>query len=228
MGKLVWWIYSKPDSLWVKWVHQIYLRGSSWSTHLPKTHMSVNWKAICRTRDIFTNGYSDGIWLADQKGYSIKSGYNWIRHKETKVGWAKIVLATKKFSKIRRGNIETYCTVLPMSKSDENQNIEVALPKYNFIAWLYAKERLLNKDRLIKHGFPVDDTCDLCSGTSETRDHMFFLCPFSSGCLQGLWDWLGTYDDRLLTKDRLIKHAFPVDDTCDLCSGTSETNVDWI
>ncbi|XP_074293223.1 uncharacterized protein LOC141620188 [Silene latifolia] len=29
MGKLVWWIYSMSDNLCVKWVHQIYLRGSS-------------------------------------------------------------------------------------------------------------------------------------------------------------------------------------------------------
>ncbi|XP_074291050.1 uncharacterized protein LOC141617806 [Silene latifolia] len=29
IGKLVWWIYSKPDSLWIKWVHQVYIKGSS-------------------------------------------------------------------------------------------------------------------------------------------------------------------------------------------------------
>ncbi|XP_074298738.1 uncharacterized protein LOC141629666 [Silene latifolia] len=67
----------------------------------------------------------------------------------------------------------------------------LALPKHNFIAWLYAKERLLTKDRLIKHGLLIDGTCDICSSSNETREHLFFLCPFSNRCLQGLGEWLG-------------------------------------
>ncbi|XP_074302911.1 uncharacterized protein LOC141637246 [Silene latifolia] len=67
----------------------------------------------------------------------------------------------------------------------------LALPKHNFIAWLYAKDRLLIKDRLIKHGLLIDGNCDICSNAIETSEHLFFLCSFSNRCLQGIGDWLG-------------------------------------
>ncbi|XP_074298667.1 uncharacterized protein LOC141629590 [Silene latifolia] len=95
VGKLVGWIYSKPHSLWVKWVHQIYMKGSSWSDHIPKANMSGNWKAICKVRDILQDGYANGSWLDDQKGYSVKSGYEWLRTKSRRwvgLSWFGIVV----------------------------------------------------------------------------------------------------------------------------------------
>ncbi|XP_074297960.1 uncharacterized protein LOC141628769 [Silene latifolia] len=91
MGKLVWWIYSKPDSLWVKWVHQIYMKGSEWVNHNPRTHMGGNWKTICSVRDVFSAGYSNGCWLADMRGYTVTSGYEWLRQKNQQVGWARLI-----------------------------------------------------------------------------------------------------------------------------------------
>ncbi|XP_074305829.1 uncharacterized protein LOC141641051 [Silene latifolia] len=138
IGKLVWWIYSKSDSLWVKWVHQIYIKGSSWPDHIPKSHMSGNWKAICKTRDTFLNGYSQGVWLADMRGYSVKSGYDWIRLKETKVGWAKLIWN------------------------------HVALPKHSFVNWLIMRNALNTKEKLHRLGISSNDLCCICQAGSET------------------------------------------------------------
>ncbi|XP_074313317.1 uncharacterized protein LOC141648506 [Silene latifolia] len=122
IGKLVWWIYSKTDSPWVKLVHQLYLKGSPWSTYLPKSHLSGNWKAICRTRDTLSKGYINGTSLADPYGYNVHSGYQWIRHKEPKVGWAKLVWSNW------------------------------AIPKHCFLNWLLMRNALNTKDRLYKIG----------------------------------------------------------------------------
>ncbi|XP_074300495.1 uncharacterized protein LOC141631772 [Silene latifolia] len=161
MGKLVWWIYSKPDSLWVKWVHQIYLRGSSWPTHLPKAHMSSNWKAICRTRDLLTNGYINGVWLADQKGYNVKSGYEWIRPKEPKVGWAKLVWNNW------------------------------ALPKHCFLNWLILRNALNTKERLYKIGVSSDELFCICCADKETISHLFQHCRYVTEIMSMICLWLG-------------------------------------
>ncbi|XP_074301451.1 uncharacterized protein LOC141632840 [Silene latifolia] len=160
IGKLVWWIYSKPDSLWVKWVHQVYIRGSSWDSHVPKTHMSWNWKTICRVRDDFQSGYAAGIWLADKKGYTVCSGYDWIRHKEQKVGWAKLIWKSW------------------------------ALPKHKFLSWLILRNALNVKARLFKHDICQDDICCLCNVGQETVEHVFQDCQYASMVLAGICDWL--------------------------------------
>ncbi|XP_074298892.1 uncharacterized protein LOC141629862 [Silene latifolia] len=150
IGKLVWWIYSKPDSLWVKWVHQVYIRGSSWDSHVPKTHMSWNWKTICRGRDDFQSGYLLVFGFFDKKGYTVCSGYDWIRHKEQKVGWAKLIWKSW------------------------------ALPKHNFLAWLILRNALNVKARLFKHGICLDDICCLCNVGQETVEHVFQDCQYAS------------------------------------------------
>ncbi|XP_074300566.1 uncharacterized protein LOC141631843 [Silene latifolia] len=160
IGKLVWWIYSKPDSLWVKWVHQIYIKSSSWSDHIPKRHMIGNWKAICKTRDSFLNGYSQGVWLADMRGYSVESGYDWIRLKETKVGWAKLIWN------------------------------HVALPKHSFVNWLIMRNAPNTKEKLHRLGISSDDLCCICQAGSETVTHLFQQCQYYREILLLVCNWL--------------------------------------
>ncbi|XP_074313598.1 uncharacterized protein LOC141648781 [Silene latifolia] len=46
LGKLVWWIYTKADLLWVKWVNHTYLKGADWHTYTPTTYSSWYWRKI--------------------------------------------------------------------------------------------------------------------------------------------------------------------------------------
>lgn len=53
------------------------------------------------------------------------------------------------------------------------------IPKHNFQAWLAVLNRLPTKDRLLSWNLPVSPLCLLCNNQQETRDHLFFSCPFS-------------------------------------------------
>lgn len=53
------------------------------------------------------------------------------------------------------------------------------VPKFSFITWLAALNRLPTFDRLRSWNIQVDDKCLLCQNAQETRDHLFFACNFS-------------------------------------------------
>ncbi|XP_074297176.1 uncharacterized protein LOC141627869 [Silene latifolia] len=70
--KLSWWIYSNQDSLWVQWVHHIYMKGVPWSAYTPKNDSPWSWKTICKVRDKFNASFSpSGLWLACPSGWLI-------------------------------------------------------------------------------------------------------------------------------------------------------------
>ncbi|XP_074282688.1 uncharacterized protein LOC141607227 [Silene latifolia] len=160
VGKLVWWIYSKPDSLWVKWVNQVYIKNTSWDTYLPKSHMSGNWKDICKTKELLKPGYSSGIWLAHLKGYNVSYDYEWLRRREQKVGWAKLVW-------------DNWC-----------------MPKHSFLTWLVFRNALPLKDRLLRFGISQDDQCCICRNATETMVHLFQNCRFAVAILTKVADRL--------------------------------------
>ncbi|CAH2079181.1 unnamed protein product, partial [Thlaspi arvense] len=77
------------------------------------------------------------------------------------------------------------------------------IPKHNFLAWLFVRDRSPTKDRLIGWGLAVDPTCLLCNLHGESRDHLFFDCDFSwmiwekvaRRCnLQPVRDWHGSLE----------------------------------
>lgn len=53
------------------------------------------------------------------------------------------------------------------------------IPRHNLHSWLVVQDRLPTRDRLIRWGLQVDQTCLLCNVVSESRDHLFFDCNFS-------------------------------------------------
>ncbi|XP_018462974.2 uncharacterized protein LOC108834110 [Raphanus sativus] len=54
------------------------------------------------------------------------------------------------------------------------------IPKHAFISWIAARNRMVTRDRLISWGLQVPSSCVLCSGSIESRQHLFFNCSFSS------------------------------------------------
>ncbi|XP_074305526.1 uncharacterized protein LOC141640741 [Silene latifolia] len=156
VGKLVWWVYSKPDNLWVKWIHQVYMKGCDWDSYSPKSHMSGNWKAICKVRDIFQPGYLSGNWLANGGGYNVSSGYEWFETRGAKVGWAKSLW--HKWS----------------------------LAKHSFHCWLIFKNALNVKDKLFRHGVSTDAICCICNTTQETVVHLMQHCQYGQLILTGV------------------------------------------
>lgn len=57
IGKYTWQIAQKADSLWIKWIHSIYIRDANWWEYKPSGNVSLAWKLICRVRDMFKDAY---------------------------------------------------------------------------------------------------------------------------------------------------------------------------
>ena len=55
-----------------------------------------------------------------------------------------------------------------------------ASPKFDFMTWIAMRGRLATMDRISGWSQGVDTTCVLCKAASETRNHLFFECSFSS------------------------------------------------
>ncbi|XP_074301300.1 uncharacterized protein LOC141632676 [Silene latifolia] len=116
--------------------------------------MGGNWKDICKTKNLLKYGYSHGVWLADLKGYTVSSGYEWLRKKEHKVGWATLVW-------------NPWC-----------------LPKHCFLNWLMFRSALPLKDRLLRHRVSLDDQCCICCNSTESMLHLFQHCRYVSTILE--------------------------------------------
>lgn len=53
-----------------------------------------------------------------------------------------------------------------------------AIPKHCFIHWLAQLDRLPTKLRISKYAPQISLSCEFY-GANESRDHLFFVCPFS-------------------------------------------------
>lgn len=72
IGKQVWDIASKADTLWVRWVAAIYLKQHEFFDVQVKKDVSWHWKQILKTRDLLRPGYANGSWSGSADGkYSV-------------------------------------------------------------------------------------------------------------------------------------------------------------
>ncbi|XP_074283719.1 uncharacterized protein LOC141608256 [Silene latifolia] len=92
--------------------------------------------------------------------YSIKLGYSWLTNEGPDISWH------------------------PWTST------RLIIPRHGFIVWLTAHKRLLTQDRLVRMGIIQTNVCFLCGCNAETVEHLFFLCPFSSRCLELVAAWL--------------------------------------
>lgn len=53
------------------------------------------------------------------------------------------------------------------------------IPRQNFLTWLLVQNRCPTRDRLLSWGLSTDPLCMLCNAATESRDHIFFHCPYS-------------------------------------------------
>lgn len=58
-------------------------------------------------------------------------------------------------------------------------------PKFTFVTWLATHNRLATGDRVLRWNPQADSMCWLCKSAQETRDHIFFDCPFSKRVWKG-------------------------------------------
>lgn len=49
------------------------------------------------------------------------------------------------------------------------------IPKHAFLSWIVVRDRLVTRDRLFRWGLLVPESCVLCTGGNESRQHLFFI-----------------------------------------------------
>ncbi|XP_074267101.1 uncharacterized protein LOC141590405 [Silene latifolia] len=156
VGRLVDWIATKKESLWVQWVNANYLKGSSWQDYTAPSNSSWVWRRIFKVKQVLANGYSQGVWQVQQAGYTPAGCYEWLRGARTKVEWHNAIW--------------------------ECWN----LPKHRFMGWLITHKSLHTNSRLKGFEMNVDGMCFLCGQAEETQKHLFFECAFSRRVIQEL------------------------------------------
>ncbi|XP_074305894.1 uncharacterized protein LOC141641116 [Silene latifolia] len=119
-----------------------------------------NWRNVCKVRDVLAGGFHDNQWVIATRGYSVSSGYHWLRGPHPPVQWSKAVWD--------RWNI----------------------PKQAFIGWLIHREALNTRAKLHHLGLCDSDLCVLCERGVETYAHLFSECAFSSQILLAVEHWL--------------------------------------
>ncbi|XP_074314122.1 uncharacterized protein LOC141649329 [Silene latifolia] len=139
----------KADRLWIRWVNQIYIKNKDWHHYTPPQDASWAWKCICKVKEIMKPAYDGDQWTVDARGYSIRNGYEWLRPKQAKQDWYKIVWSKWNY------------------------------PKYALISWIAMNNGLMIKERLFQFNCCTDDRCCICDSDTETQSHLFFYSHYS-------------------------------------------------
>uniref|UniRef100_A0A803NBH7 Uncharacterized protein n=1 Tax=Chenopodium quinoa TaxID=63459 RepID=A0A803NBH7_CHEQI len=62
MGKYVWDIENKNDSLWLRWVNHHYIKGRNWKRLGCPAHASWQWKQIWKVKEKIKHGFTRDRW----------------------------------------------------------------------------------------------------------------------------------------------------------------------
>ncbi|XP_074298436.1 uncharacterized protein LOC141629314 [Silene latifolia] len=144
VGRLVDWVATQRDSIWVNWVQSNYLKGQEWMEYKPSSNSSWVWRRICKVKEEMRNGYVNGEWSVQPGGYSPAGCYDWFRGTRPRIQWDKAVW-----------NGWT-------------------IPKHQFLGWMVAHKALNTVERLVRFGVIIEDKCYLCGIASETIEHLFW------------------------------------------------------
>ena len=75
LGKYVWFVANRPEMMWVKWVHHVYLKHRDWWEYKPPKDVGWGWKQVCTVKEYMKTRFITQ-W---RNSYSIKEGYKWLQ-----------------------------------------------------------------------------------------------------------------------------------------------------
>jgi len=162
-AKLVWDVATKKDKLWVKWIHEKYIKGRAWGDYYPPNDSGWHWKKLCYIKELFKEGnHPQNSWQWQGKPkYSVRSGYRWLMGDQSKQKWTRIPWARP------------------------------VIPRQAFILWLALNHRLPTKVYLNRHIQQQDMVCALCKEKEEDDQHLFLTCAYAKEIWTGIkrkWD----------------------------------------
>ncbi|KAK4408244.1 hypothetical protein Sango_0405400 [Sesamum angolense] len=166
IARVLWNIHCKADTLWAKWVNEVYLR---WDLTLGLAVEEGRLSTLSTTcRDSGHNYHRLQVYRCSnpvydrvdrQQGTCTSKAYEYFRPKLPSQPWKASI----------------WKAFIPL--------------KYSFILWLGLQERLATRDRLAF--LHEDPSCSLCINSKESAKHLFFECPFSSYDWSHIRQWFG-------------------------------------
>lgn len=103
------------------------------------------------TLPVLSNACDRFLWCCDlSNSFSVASAWNFIRSKKDRVPWASLVWDN------------------------------ALAPRFQFLLWLIAKNRLPTQVFLLSHGRIDYSVCAFCSAQPDSIDHLFFQCHISA------------------------------------------------
>ncbi|XP_070049962.1 uncharacterized protein [Nicotiana tomentosiformis] len=165
IGKLLWQLVMNKESLWVRWVHGVYMKADHniW-THSPPMDSSWYWRELNALKGNIQGWYSQDKYILPSGGsYSITNNYLAMINQQSRLEIADLVWTV------------------------------VALSRHRFVMWLAIQGRLLTKDRPIGMQIPVENiNCRLCEEEQlESKEHMFVDCGWIKAIRQEINQWIG-------------------------------------
>ncbi|XP_009132645.2 uncharacterized protein LOC103857217 [Brassica rapa] len=127
-------------------------QGSAWTLRPARSERQVNLH-VYLTSFSPSPGSDAAIWKVGDSicaNFSTKKVWQFLRMAKPSVSWARFIW---------------------------NQEI---IPKHRITSWLFMLNRNPTMDRLISWGLDLENCCLLCGSAPESRDHLFFLCPYST------------------------------------------------
>ncbi|KAL2929363.1 LINE-1 retrotransposable element ORF2 protein [Bienertia sinuspersici] len=109
MGRYVWAVEQKQDSLWLKWVNSVYIKGQEWWNYRPPTDASWYWKKVCETKEKMKGAWNQRE-LKEMRKYKVSKIYYRLKDHSSPKPWAENIWS--------RHNIPKYsfCTWLAIQK----------------------------------------------------------------------------------------------------------------
>ncbi|VFQ88791.1 unnamed protein product [Cuscuta campestris] len=185
LAKCFWNIAANKETLWIQWVHSVYLQGSelwTWNPGKKDSHFS---KKVAEIRDSLLQKCGDRFMIEDNL---------------CDMGDIK---ATKVYYLLRsKGNIR--CWMKAIWKP-------YIPPRYSFTVWLTLRGRLPTK-RNLHFLHLANRNCEFCNTGEETAHHLNFLCENTALIWGANRNWL-KIAPALTTLERAIEwinHALVV------------------
>lgn len=168
--KLGWDLANKKDTLWIKWIHSMYIKQQQ--IHNIKIPNQASWmvrKILEATVTLSQQQQLSHIDCSVRKLYLHQIG------QLPRVMWRNLTIKNP------------------------------ARPKAVFNLWLILQDRLPTKVRVKQWNSNIDSMCILCQQWEESRNHLFYHCPFTTMMMHQAMGWIGVTQPTFQSWDRFIQ-----------------------
>ncbi|XP_043721015.1 uncharacterized protein LOC122668528 [Telopea speciosissima] len=108
------------------------------------------WRALPSIDKLHGDNPDLVVWTGNPTGiFSTKSAWNATRVKANPVDWSEAIW------------------------------FEGSIKSHSFVSWRCLVDAVPTRDNLLHRGIPVQHSCEFCWAGIESRNHIFFACPFS-------------------------------------------------